>query len=326
MSTLADTWQLIRRRDGLETLAEHVERRYAVSVARSAKLDVGVYRFDLADGRRWVVRIFPAARPLERAEGDADILRFLEEQQVPAERRAHAEPVSTHEGQAVLVTEWVAGTPVSHATEQTFRTLGALLGQVHALPEAPGRAARPGGAIHSFVLGEGSLRDEVSEALTWLADAGVRAEDQDTNARLVERVTHLDFGDALPQALTHPDLVFANLLATGDGHLVLIDWTGAGRAPRAHALAFLLLTAVRESRWNPKSPNVDAVLDGYREHVRLTDDECAAIATGMPLHVLVRDIAAYCMGRMKFEEVAGGYAAISRIAITMASKVADAFR
>jgi hypothetical protein len=63
---------------------------------------------------------------------------------------------------------------------------------------------------------------------------------------------------------------------------------------------------VRESRWNPNSSRVDAAIDGYHRHVKLENDEFPAIATAMPLHILVKDSAMFCMGRMPFEEVKGG--------------------
>ncbi|HEX3974728.1 MAG TPA: hypothetical protein VHW96_00615 [Solirubrobacteraceae bacterium] len=41
-------------------------------------------------------------------------------------------------------------------------------------------------------------------------------------------------------AFTHPDFVMANVVAPGDGTMVLVDWSGAGRAPRMWSLGFLL--------------------------------------------------------------------------------------
>lgn len=62
---------------------------------------------------------------------------------------------------------------------------------------------------------------------------------------------------------------------------------------------------------------MDAVIDGYRRHVTLDDAERTALAAAMPLHVLVRDCAAFCIGRMPFDEVAR-YSAISCLATTVA--------
>src|SRR5262245_26374632 len=118
--TLQDTWKLIRQRQGIESLAGHLDRQYGTSGGALVPLDAGVYRVDRRDGPPWVARLFPAVRPLERAVGDAHILRFLETHAFPAERLAHADPVSTHEGQAVLVTEFVSGSPLTQADERAF--------------------------------------------------------------------------------------------------------------------------------------------------------------------------------------------------------------
>jgi hypothetical protein len=40
----------------------------------------------------------------------------------------------------------------------------------------------------------------------------------------------------------------------------------------------------------------------------------------MPLHILVRDCAAFCLGRMRLDEVTGGYSAISRMAGVVAER------
>src|SRR5262249_60211735 len=109
---------------------------------------------------------------------------------------------------------------------------------------------------------------------------------------------------------------------THNRDLVPIDWTGAGSGPRVHALAFLLLSAISQSRWNARGSRVDAVIEGYRRHVTLREEEYAVLAAAMPLHILVRDCGEYCMGRMTFDEVSGGYSAISRLA----AAVADRFR
>jgi len=96
-------------RTGLERLPAHLEGRYGIRVAQLTELDLGVFRVDRSDGPSWVARVFPSARPLEQVEGDAEILRALARERFPAERCAHTEAVSTHEGQGVLVTEFVEG-------------------------------------------------------------------------------------------------------------------------------------------------------------------------------------------------------------------------
>ncbi len=321
MTRIEDTWRLVRERAAVEGLPRHLEQAYGIVVATLTPLDAGVYRVDRRDGPPWVARLFPAARPFARAEGDADILHFLDARGFRAERLAHPEPLSTHAEQAVLVTEFIEGSPLSDPGETTFRGLGEMLGRLHTLPDAAGIGAPKAGAIHVLSPGEGGLDDEVAEAMSWLEEADVPAAHRGLYDSMRERVSRIDFGENLPQALLHPDPVLKNFIATPDGDVVPIDWTGAGRGPRAHPLAFLLLSAVRAGRWNPNSGKVDAVIDGYRRHVRLEGEECTALASAMPLHVLVHDCAAFCLGRTTFDDVAGGYSVICRLAATVAERV-----
>lgn len=317
---IEETWRTIRDRRSVDGLPTHLARTYGIDVSRVTPLDAGVYRVERDDAAAWVARMFPAARPADRAAGDADVLRFLETHGLPAERLAHESPLSTHDGQTVLVTTFIAGAPAA-AGERTFHALGDLLGRLHSLPEGSDGVARRAGAIHSFTLNEGGVQDEIAEAMSWLAEADIPQEHRQSYDALIDRLAAIDFGDGLPQALIHPDPVTKNFVATAGGDLVAIDWTGAGRGPRAHSLAFLLLGAIAGSRWNPRSSNVDAVVDGYRRHIELEDRELAAIGAAMPLHVLVRDIAAFCMGRMPFDDVAGGYAAIARMGTAVAERI-----
>jgi len=97
----------VYRRPGAEALPAHLEDRYGIRVVGMAKLDTGVFRVERQDGPPWVARMFLTSRPVARTEGDAEVLRFLGRRQFPAERCAHAEPVSTLNGRAVLVTTHV---------------------------------------------------------------------------------------------------------------------------------------------------------------------------------------------------------------------------
>jgi len=85
MPSLAETWRRIRQREAVDGVPAHLERRYGIRVANVKQLDVGVYRIDRHDGPAWVARLFPSVRPLDRAEGDADVLRFLEMHDFPAD-------------------------------------------------------------------------------------------------------------------------------------------------------------------------------------------------------------------------------------------------
>ncbi|HEX3647123.1 MAG TPA: phosphotransferase [Pseudonocardiaceae bacterium] len=81
-----------------------------------------------------------------------------------------------------------------------------------------------------------------------------------------------DDGADLPHAFVHPDFVPANAIATPDGGLVIVDWTGAGRGPRIWPLAFLLWAAARV---HPRL--VGLAFSYYRKHVELEPAELARL-------------------------------------------------
>src|SRR5271169_631234 len=108
MATSRNT-DLEERRALLEKLRLYLEKHYEIKINSMNRLDRGVYRVDRKDGPAWVARAFPAERAVERAEGDAEVLRFLEEQDFPAERCAAPNPVSAPGGRGVLVTKYIEG-------------------------------------------------------------------------------------------------------------------------------------------------------------------------------------------------------------------------
>src|ERR1700693_561053 len=74
-----------------ERLLAHLRDRYGTAPVTAPRLSVHktyVFRIDRNDGDPWVARAFPPARPRAGVEGDAAILRFLEQQDFPAERLA----------------------------------------------------------------------------------------------------------------------------------------------------------------------------------------------------------------------------------------------
>jgi hypothetical protein len=105
-SALADNVQISER------LPAHLEDRYGIRVAGLSRLQSWnpfVHRVDRQDGPSWVARLFQAGRPVERVEGDAEILCILEKHGYPAERCACCDPVSNLDGWHVLVTEYIEG-------------------------------------------------------------------------------------------------------------------------------------------------------------------------------------------------------------------------
>jgi Ser/Thr protein kinase RdoA (MazF antagonist) len=284
-----------------ERLRSHLEDRYGIDVTVMTDLDVGVWRVGRADGPDWVARWFPARRPAGAAAGDAGILRYLAAHEFPAERCAAGEPVSALDGRDVLVTEWAD--PVDRKRRRDairadggLAQLGALLGRLHSLPCGDGSAGgdggaagvggavdavgRPGGAWHH--LADGRPAAEVAAAARLLDGVAHLIPDTEraAYAALRAELDALDTADGLPEALTHPDFVLANVVATPGG-MVLVDWAGAGRGPRIWSLAFLLYA---EAAKDPRRAAL--VLSGYRRHVTLSAEEVgrlAAIARARPL-------------------------------------------
>jgi hypothetical protein len=72
-----------------DRLLVHLRDRYSIDAVAATKLSVHktyVFRIDRNDGSPWIARAFPPARPRTGVEGDAAILRFLEQHGYPAER------------------------------------------------------------------------------------------------------------------------------------------------------------------------------------------------------------------------------------------------
>jgi Ser/Thr protein kinase RdoA (MazF antagonist) len=237
-------------------LARHLVQRYGVAVDRLVALDQDVFR---ADGPEWVVRRFPQGTDRAVA-ATADLLDRLAPTAFPAERLAHAEPVSVCADRPVLVTEFVAGRPAP-STPRMFAALGAYLGGLHA---RPGHDLPPGGGWHHLVP-QGGPAEEIAAAVSLLEAADG---DQAARRTLVDELRSLDDGADLPQGIVHPDFVPANVIRRPGQGIVVIDWAGSGRGPRLWSLGFLL--------WAAGSHDlslVDAVVGHYRDRVQLTADE-----------------------------------------------------
>jgi Ser/Thr protein kinase RdoA (MazF antagonist) len=306
-----------------QRLRSHLTATYSIQVESMTDLDIGVWRVGRADGPDWVARWFPAGRRAEAVAGDAEILRYLAAHDFPAERCAAAEPVSVLDGRPVLVTTWAEPVPRQERREAIraaggLGRLGALLGRLHVLPPGPGALARPGGGWHH--LADGRPAAEIAAASRMLADAAhVIPDDQRAaHAALCAEVAALDAGDGLPEALTHPDFVLANVVATPDG-MVLVDWAGAGRGPRLWTLAFLLYA---EGSKDPRRAGV--VLAGYRRHVALTGEELDRLAGVIRARPLVLTAWAVCTGRMTPAQAMAAAAETKALADTLASRARKA--
>ena len=291
-----------------QRLRSHLQDQYGITVETMTSLDVGVWRVGRADGPDWVARWFPASRPAEAVAGDAEVLRYLADRQFPAERCAAADAVCDLDGRPVLVTEWASPVPREQRREAIraaggLGRLGALLGQLHCLPPGAGAVSRPidparhpthrpGGAWHH--LADGRPSAEIAAAGRMLADAAHLIPDgqRDAYDALRAEVAALDAGEGLPEAITHPDFVLANVVATPEG-MVLVDWAGAGLGPRAWSLAFLLYTEGAKDLRRARM-----VLAGYRRHVTLTGEELGRLAAIARARPLILSAWSVCTGRM----------------------------
>ncbi len=294
----------IAPRPARDDIAQHLQDQYGIVVTAVSEMDLGVYRVDRAAGDSWVARVFPAERPESAVAGDAEILRFLERHDFASERVPAPEPLSVLHGQPVLVTEYVPPVP-RHERAATIREhgglrrLGEILGRLHALPASGGALARPGGAWHH--LTDGLPRDEISAAQALLADCQDRVPlaERKHYEMLRRELADADTGTGLPQALIHPDFVLANVIASAQRGPVLVDWTGAGRGPRAWSLAFLLFA---EGARNP--PRADLVVAGYRRQLSLEAEERRRLQAMMPVRAVVLAAWSFCLGRSSLPEAA----------------------
>jgi Ser/Thr protein kinase RdoA (MazF antagonist) len=256
------------QRSGVDTLPEHLETAYGITVTKLSQLDVGVFRVDQADpgnqgrpGKPLVARLFSAARPDGAAEADLAVLRYLEEVGFPAERPFGNAGLTSHEGQAVLMTEFIKEAPKAKRPPHPIVRLGAMIGRLPRL-DVPVGADRPAGALHH--VADGTMADELRAVASWLdsIEAHVSSGDGTAFDAIRTAVATADGGDGLPEAFVHPDPVPKNVIFTAEGP-VLIDWTSAGRGPRLPSMTLLL-----RSGWAAVP-----FMKGYARVISLTDDE-----------------------------------------------------
>jgi hypothetical protein len=216
---LDDARRRIAARSARDRIARHLESLYGVSVSGLSELELGVYRVDRVEGPAW-------------------------------ERAATAGPLSVLDGQAVLVTEFVPGVPPAERAAVIrdhggLRRLGELLGELHALPQADGAAARPGGAWHH--LADGGPADEIRAIQALLAECADAAAPKDRPhfATLARELADADVGDGLPTALIHPDFVLVNVIASPEQGMVLVARVAANAREVAETVGPRVAAAFR---------------------------------------------------------------------------------
>ena len=273
-----------------DRLLVHLRDRYDIDATTATKLSVHktyVFRIDRNDGSPWIARAVPPARPRARVEGDASILRFLEQRGYPAERLAADDAVSDLDGSSVLVTRFVDGGPLPDGATK-FAMMGELLGRLHALP-SDDSVSRPGGASGEDPRHEGEPRQDLLAALAFLdaVDTKVPAAERERFERLRAQVRSADDGAGLPESLLHGNLVHApdHAVLSADGP-VAINWKAAGRGPRLADFAYLIWGT---GAWNPRRPDqecIDAAVSAYRRHIEPINDELDRLADVMYIRTL----------------------------------------
>lgn len=258
-------------------------------VIDSAWSDTQVYHVDRARRPSWIARIYP-----EKSHDDVAnlvaILRFLEEQAYPTERLVPAIDGSTvvrFSHQWALVTTFVRGDPPGY-TPARLRLLGAALGRLHSLSAEHARAAIP-----PLPVARMRPAPETAWALAQLATVADRVPPplQGRYDALVTALRSVHDCEGLPQVLIHNDAHPANAIYTPDGHIMFIDWDGAGLGPAVLDVGFLLISCDTESPWTPRlAPDpsrVAAVLDGYRQYHVLTRAELERLPDALCFRSLV---------------------------------------
>lgn len=262
---------------GVDDVRDHLDDRFGGGTERIALCgwhSKSVFRADRSDGAAWVVRVFPRARPMARVEGDVAILSFLERHRFPGERLV-GNGASVLDGQGVIVTEAISG-PAPTPGLDTLRSTADLLGRLHAL-EPGGSIAREGGSFGHDTAREGCPSQDLVAARLFLAEVAPRVSEagRPTFERLLERINAADAGEGLPDVLLHSDPVPEHAIDAPSG-LHLIHWQASGIGPRVAELAWFLDGTGIAS--DGGTANIDVVIDAYRQHVELTDEELDRLA------------------------------------------------
>lgn len=279
----------------IDAVVRHVSTTYDVTPAAVAQLD-SAWRLDFADPdrRSWVVRVSRRERPIEEVEADVKIMRYLESFEFAAERVAVPEPVSSFDGHAVLVTEFIDGTPSDHSLDTAIALAGysARLGALP--PPADDIAVRHNAGPYAYrpEAEPGTQLDHARFLLEVISD-DVPDEHRATHEQLQVAIADAVDLDDLPQALVHPDLRRHNAIRSGL-ELGVFDWAGVGIGPRIMPLGAILALEIPDGA--DLETDVAAVVAAYTKHVAITQDEMDRMAAAITRRPLVHETFGFCFG------------------------------
>jgi Ser/Thr protein kinase RdoA (MazF antagonist) len=288
-------------------ILQDVYQAGAMQLARLAHGTKDVFHVQRASAPDWIMRIYPVtdrAPSRDRVRALAQLLVFLEQQQYPAERvvRTIDGALTTRIGAwHVLVTTYLGsplhvwqpastgGTDPSHMQAGTAKhhpqllfRIGALLGRLHALDttgpdaeliRAPGLQAASELAWASGQLGQ--------------LQARVPAHLQEEYARLTRRMQQIRPFDTCPQTIIHGDGHLGNVVITPTSEYVFIDWEAAGRGAAVTDLGQLLSSSVEPSDDALHRAGIQAIIDGYCAHRRVSQIERDLLPDALRFRILV---------------------------------------
>ena len=84
-----------------------------------------------------------------------------------------------------------------------------------------------------------------------------------------------------------------NAIVSG-GRVILIDWSGAGYAPRVLGLGLLMSAPPSGKTFNREW--VDAIMNAYCAHVSLKAEELASLEAAIEHRLLIHEVYAWCAG------------------------------
>ena len=288
----------------MDFLATALKQFYSVSLTKWQLLpsDNGhrIYRLNLVDGQRWVIRVFSADD--QGVASLANILSFLEQRGYLAEqiiRAVNNDAIVRYEDMLLLVTRFVEGVPVDCSTT-ALNLLGQTLGKLHAL-QVEDRS----------MLSKADMLPVAELAYAWselskVADNVPKAL-QEHYGILANAIHTLNRCENTPLVVIHNDCHPGNAIRTSSQEVVLIDWQGAGLGPAVIDVGFLLASC--EIPFQGIAPfeinqeRIPAIIDGYCQYHILTPTELDLLPDAIRFRALVYGAVSFANAISKHQEM-----------------------